>query len=82
MENRRWHERTLAARSYPVKARGKALVEAAHSGEFRTPESAGEQIARRVGNQREKKKRSDAEENEREDFVPGVVFYSAGHWLQ
>lgn len=41
MENRRWHERTLAARSYPVKARGKALVEAANPANSELPSRLG-----------------------------------------
>ena len=39
----------------------------------------GWHVLRRVGNQREKEQCPDEEENESEDFVPGAIFFHAGH---
>lgn len=43
------------------------------------PRNPRRQIFWVVGNEREKEQRSDAEQNEGEDFVPGAVFSCASH---
>ena len=39
----------------------------------------GWHVLRRVGDQRQKEQCPDEEENEGEDFVPGAIFFHAGH---